>query len=81
MSSSMYNIEKLKETNYDSWRLQMRSVLVHQDLWEVVSGDEVQPQEGNEGAQLEVFRWLRKDERAMATNYYFMYTTIANSEY
>ncbi|XP_073826918.1 uncharacterized protein [Musca autumnalis] len=59
MSSSMFNIEKLSEDNYESWHLQMKSVLIHQDLWEVVSDDVA--------AEKKDAVWKKKDEKAMAT--------------
>ncbi|KAH8235418.1 hypothetical protein KR032_002577, partial [Drosophila birchii] len=38
--SALYQIDKLEETNYDTWKIQMRSVLVHAGLWCVTSGDQ-----------------------------------------
>jgi len=29
----MNNLEKLTEENFDSWKLQMKSVLVYNELW------------------------------------------------
>ena len=37
MNISMYKIEKLNETNYDKWSLQIKAVLIHQDLWSAIS--------------------------------------------
>lgn len=31
-------IEKLDQTNYDSWKILMRSILIQDDQWGVVSG-------------------------------------------
>ena len=49
----MYNIEKLNEMNYDSWSLQIRVVLIHQDLWSaLVTTNQQQPvkmQHGRKG--------------------------------
>jgi len=36
--NSLYQIEKLDEKNYESWNIQIRSVLVHSGLWSVTSG-------------------------------------------
>ncbi|KAH8264289.1 hypothetical protein KR038_006093, partial [Drosophila bunnanda] len=35
-------INKLEETNDDTWKIQMRSVLVHSGLWSVTSGDQTE---------------------------------------
>jgi len=35
------NIEKLKEDNYELWKIQMKSVLVFNDLWPYVDGTSV----------------------------------------
>lgn len=50
------NIEKLMESNYELWKVQMKSVLVYNDLWQYVDGTEVKPPE-NAG------EWIRKDSK------------------
>lgn len=60
MGSSLYNIEKLDEANYDSWSFTMKAVLVHQECWDVVSGSSKKPEKDNES-------WVKKDEKALAT--------------
>lgn len=62
MSSSLYAIEKLDENNYDEWRIQMQSVVVHCDLWPYVSGGKEKP---TEAARLT--EWVAKDQKALAT--------------
>lgn len=62
MSSALYQIEKLDDTNYDGWKVLMKSVLVHCDLWEYVSGDKEVPKEAAALAA-----WKLKDEKALAT--------------
>ena len=47
---SMFNITKLDEGNYDSWSLQVKYIMVHQDLWEVVSGKSPKPEMTQENA-------------------------------
>jgi len=32
------NIEKLNEKNYETWKIQMRSALILNDLWQYVDG-------------------------------------------
>lgn len=39
MSNATCNIEKLSDTNYESWKIQMRNVLVVNDLWRYVSSE------------------------------------------
>lgn len=63
MSSGLYQIEKLDDENYDGWAVQMRSVLVHCELWQYVSGAIVKPT-GNADATA---AWSAKDEKALAT--------------
>lgn len=38
MSAPVVQIEKLDENNYDSWSIQMRSVLIHSSFWKIVNG-------------------------------------------
>lgn len=56
----MYNIEKLNDTNYDSWSFTMKAVLVHQECWNIVSGGTPKPETSDEA-------WKAKDEKAMAS--------------
>lgn len=53
------NIEKLTESNYELWKVQMKSVLVYNDLWQYVDGTEVKPPEN-------ATEWIRKDSKALA---------------
>lgn len=62
MSSGLYNIEKLDDDNFDGWSVQMKSVLVHSELWPYVSGATPKPSAANELAE-----WVKKDEKALAT--------------
>lgn len=65
MCSSLFNIEKLDESNYDSWNLQLQSVLVHQELWPVTCGELPAPKEGAD--EKAVLLWKAKDDKAKAT--------------
>ena len=51
----MYNIEKLNETNYDPWSLQIKPVLIHQDLWSAISDDKPT-------AADQIATWTKRDE-------------------
>lgn len=43
IAAGLANIEKLTETNYELWKVQMRSILVFNDLWQYVDGTEIKP--------------------------------------
>jgi len=58
-ATSLANIEKLTEVNYELWKVQMKSILVFNDLWQYVDGSEVKPAENAQ-------EWLRKDSKALA---------------
>lgn len=57
--SSLANIEKLTETNYELWKVQMKSVLVFNDLWKYAEGTEIKP-------AADAQEWIRKDSKALA---------------
>lgn len=59
MSNATCNIEKLTDTNYESWKIQMRSVLVVNDLWGYVN-NEITITEANQT------EWKIKDRKALA---------------
>jgi len=58
-SSNTYNIEKLSDSNYESWKIQMRSVLIVNDLWSYANGDVV-PMSETEA------EWKVRDGKALA---------------
>lgn len=58
-ASGFSNIEKLTESNYELWKVQMKSVLVYNDLWQYVDGTEVKPLEN-------AHDWIRKGSKALA---------------
>lgn len=55
------HIEKLYDNNYEVWRIQMKSVLVYNDLWGYVTGTIVKPEVAAEAAA-----WTTRDEKALA---------------
>lgn len=59
MTHGIQNIDKLIEDNYESWKLQMRSILVCNDLWNYMCGAIVKTDE-NAAA------WTVKDQKALA---------------
>lgn len=59
--SSLYQIEKLDETNYDSWCIHMKSVLIHGGMWGIVNGTTSKEATDTDG------KWEKSDEKALAT--------------
>lgn len=60
-SASSQHVEKLTGGNYESWRMQMKSVLIFNDLWGYVDGAIGRPTDENGQTQ-----WKIKDEKALA---------------
>lgn len=60
MSASFIQIEKLDETNYDCWAFQMKSVLIQNGFWKIVSGENVKTEQNKE-------KWESDDEKALAS--------------
>lgn len=42
------HIEKLSKENYETWKLQMKAILIQNDFWEYVDGSEQPPENENE---------------------------------
>lgn len=57
--TSFHSIEKLTEENYESWNLQIKSVLVCNELWKYVTGTEVKTESN-------AIAWTMKDDKALA---------------
>jgi len=53
------NIEKLKEENYELWKVQMKSVLVFNDLWPYVD-------DTLEKSAINADSWTKNDSKALA---------------
>jgi hypothetical protein len=60
--NSTFHIDKLDSDNYELWRLQMRSVLIHSELWSYANGSVPKPKEKEE-----VLQWELKNEKALAS--------------
>jgi len=58
-ANSFSNIKKLTEYNYELQKVQMKSVLVYNDLWQYVDGTEVKPPEN-------AHDWIKKDSKTLA---------------
>lgn len=61
MDSSLYQIDKLDSENYNTWYLQMRSILVQTELWSIANGKRKRPTNATEAA-----KWDRLNEKALA---------------
>jgi len=55
--NQLYQIEKLGENNYDVWCVQMKSVLILEGLWSVVTSE----------AKTEDDNWMELNDKALAT--------------
>lgn len=56
--NSMLNIDKLDESNYDTWAVQMKNVLIFQDMWDVVTREKNSTDDDS--------NWKVKDDKALA---------------
>ena len=45
-------MEKLTADNYGDWKFQMQMLLIGKDLWEIVEGTEVLPDDANQHQQM-----------------------------
>lgn len=60
-------IELLNKDNYDTWKLQMKAILVKNDLWEYAEGTIVKPEAGEDNANANAVKaWTKNDGKAMA---------------
>lgn len=62
-SSSTVRIEALGRENYDTWKLQVRALLVKNDAWGYVSGTITKPEPTTDNAEA-IAEWNSKDEKA-----------------
>lgn len=63
--SGNIKFDKLDKNNYDTWRLQMKSMLIKDGLWEYVNGTECLPEETPTNST-QIAKWTRNDEKALA---------------
>jgi hypothetical protein len=68
MNATGVKFEVLNKDNYETWKLQMRAVLIKNDAWGYVSGTNVKPEvQGNEAASVEAERqWIAADLKAQS---------------
>ena len=55
------SIEKLTETNYELWKVQIKSVLVYNELWQYTEGRISKPEQGIVD---EVQAWVKRNTKA-----------------
>src|SRR3954466_15392577 len=73
MSTSMiHGIEKLRNSNYYNWKIQIKMALIKEKVWDVVNNRTPKPQSGNaeksSKSKVEAINeWETKDENARAT--------------
>ena len=60
-NKSLANIDKLDTDNYQTWKLLMEMVLLHQDLWFLVDGSTPMP-----STEKDLAEWKKKANKAKA---------------
>lgn len=63
-ASSLYQIEKLDERNFETWSVQVKSVLIHCSYWKYVNGEEKKIATWDADKK---FEWDTNDGKALAT--------------
>src|SRR5438128_1503343 len=58
------NVDKLNGKNFNKWRLQISLILEANDLWDVVTGEEVKPSGESATAAAAIKAWKKKDVQA-----------------
>ncbi|UYV68602.1 hypothetical protein LAZ67_6000178 [Cordylochernes scorpioides] len=60
--SGLYQIEKLNSENYETWKMQMKMILIHSELWDYANSIRIKPETEVESAE-----WEKNDQKALAT--------------
>ena len=68
MASLAMRIEALTRDNFDTWKIQMKAILVKADLWKYVGGIQVKPEliAGDAASAEACNKWTETDEKAKA---------------
>ncbi|UYV77314.1 hypothetical protein LAZ67_15000474 [Cordylochernes scorpioides] len=59
---SLFQIEKLNSENYETWKMQMKMILIHSELWEYANSIRIKPE-----TEVESNEWEKNDQKALAT--------------
>lgn len=51
-------IQKLGEKNYESWKIQIKSLLIYNELWSYTNGSKIK-------TEANAIEWTGKDEKAL----------------
>lgn len=65
-TSGAIRFEQLNKENYDTWKIQIRAVLIKNDAWGYVSGSCKKPPGGDATAEAAVQRWIKNDLKAQS---------------
>lgn len=63
MADSGIRVEKLNGNNYATWKFRVRMLLIRDDVWDIVDGTELSPEE----SPVEIAKWKKRDNKALAT--------------
>ncbi|UYV83815.1 hypothetical protein LAZ67_X000249 [Cordylochernes scorpioides] len=58
--SSLYQIEKLNSENFETWKMQMKMILIHSELWEYANSIRIKPE-----TEIESAEWEKNDQKAL----------------
>ena len=71
-SNSLYSIEKLNDSNFSSWKFQLKMILMDRGLWGYVDGSQVCPvvnermdEAAIAAARVKIEEWKKKDNSAL----------------
>ncbi|UYV66573.1 hypothetical protein LAZ67_4002149, partial [Cordylochernes scorpioides] len=59
---AILNHEKLNSENFETWKMQMKMILIHSDLWEYANSIRIKPE-----TEVESNEWEKNDQKALAT--------------
>ena len=65
--SASLRIEKFKGVNFHLWKFKIQMVLGEKNLWDIVSGEEVEPEEEGNSNEMQIQRFRKRERKAFAT--------------
>lgn len=66
MNTASVRFEQLTKDNYDTWKIQMKAVLIKNDAWGYANDTRVKPENHDAGAEEVVNRWTDGDLEAQS---------------